>query len=136
MESFALVLMQKNKETLEIEKEIGSYTIGSNVDLIDGIYMTCEDEKNIVHLKITTEKDVEDWEFSAILDYYDDEVLNGIVLSVKEIEDAYNPTWEVTFEFVDSQDGMQSKIESIIDKHKKELDDVYAEIKDREEEYK
>lgn len=136
MESFALVLMQKNKETLEIEKEIGSYTISSNLDLIDGIHMTCEEEKNIVHLKLSTEKDVEDWEFSAILDYYDDEVLNGMVLSIKEIEDAYNPTWEVTFEFVDSQDGMQSKIESILDKHKKELDDVYAEIKDREEEYK
>ncbi|CAH2212535.1 DUF6762 family protein [Tepidibacter aestuarii] len=136
MESFALVLMQKNKETLEIEKEIGSYTISSNLDLINGIYMACEDEKNIVHLKLTTEKDVEDWEFSAILDYYDDEVLNDIVLSVKEIEDAYNPTWEVTFEFVDSKDGMQSKIEAILDKHKKELDDVYAEIKDREEEYK
>ncbi|WFD09351.1 DUF6762 family protein [Tepidibacter hydrothermalis] len=136
MESFALILMQKNKETLEIEKEIGSYTIGSNLDLINGIYMTCEDEKNIVHLKLTTEKDVEDWEFSAILDYYDDEVLNELILSVKEIEDAYNPTWEVDFEFVDSQDGMQSKIESILDKHKKELDEVYAEIKDKEEEYK
>ncbi|WP_099191216.1 DUF6762 family protein [Tepidibacter mesophilus] len=136
MESFALILMQKNKETLEIEKEIGSYTISDNLDLIDGIYMTSEDEKNIVHLKLTTEKDVENWEFSAILDYYDDEVLNQLVLSVKEIEDAYNPTWEVTFEFVDSQDGMQSKIEAILDKHKKELDDVYAEIKDKEEEYK
>ncbi|MEJ8553801.1 DUF6762 family protein [Tepidibacter sp. Z1-5] len=136
MESFALILMQKNKETLEIEKEIGSYTVSSNLDLINGIYMTCEDEKNIVHLKITTEKDVKDWEFSAILDYYDDEVLNDLALSVKEIEDAYNPTWEVDFEFVDSQDGMQSKIEAILDKHRKELDDVYAEIKDKEEEYK
>lgn len=136
MESFALILMQKNKETLEIEKEIGSYTVSSNLDLINGIYMTCEDEKNIVHLKITTEKDVEDWEFSAILDYYDDEVLNSLTLSVKEIEDAYNPTWEVDFEFVDSQDGMKSKIESILDKHRKELDEVYAEIKDKEKEYK
>lgn len=136
MESFALILMQKNKETSEIEKEIGSYTVSSNLDLINGIHMTCEDEKNIVHLKITTEKDVKDWEFSAILDYYDDEVLNDLALAVKEIEDAYNPTWEVDFEFVDSQDGMKSKIESILDKHRKELDEVYAEIKDKEEEYK
>ena len=126
MESFALILMQKNKETLEIEKEIGSYTVSSNLDLINGIHMTCEDEKNIVHLKITTEKDVKDWEFSAILDYYDDEVLNDLALSVKEIEDAYNPTWEVNFEFLDSQDGMKSKIEAILDKHRKELDEVYA----------
>jgi len=136
MESFALILMQKNKETREIEKEIGSYTVSSNLDLINGIHMTCEDEKNIVHLKITTEKDVEDWEFSAILDYYDDEVLNELALCLKEIEDAYNPTWEVDFEFVDSQDGMKSKIESILDKHRKELDEVYAEIKDKENEYK
>lgn len=136
MESFALILMQKNKETSEIEKEIGSYTVSSNLDLINGIHMTCEDEKNIVHLKITTEKDVKDWEFSAILDYYDDEVLNDLALAVKEIEDAYNPTWEVDFEFVDSQDGMKSKIESILDKHRKELDEVYAEIKDKENEYK
>ncbi len=136
MESFALMLMQKNKETGEIEKEIGSYTVSNNLDLISGIYMTCEDGKNIVHLKISTEKDVKDWEFSAVLDYYDDEVLSGLALCVKEIEDAYNPTWEVDFEFVDSQGGMQSKIEAILDKHRQELDEVYAEIKDKEDEYK
>lgn len=135
MESSGLILMEKNKENGYFEREIGTYSITNNLNLIESIYMINKDEKSIIYLKLTTDRDVEDWEFSAILDYYDDEILKDAVLSFEEVEDAYNPTWKVTFEFIDSQEGMQIKLEDILNKHKNELDEVYNEIKDRKEEY-
>ncbi len=136
MEPFTIMIMEKNKESELLEKEVGSYTISQYGNLIHNIYMMGKEEKSIVYMKITTDKDVEDWEFSAILDYYDEEVLKEIVLSCREVEDTYNPVWEVTFEFVPSQEGMQKKLEEILTIHKQELDEVYAEIKEKQEEYK
>jgi hypothetical protein len=129
METVSVLLMEKNKETGYLERELGSYTISDNGNLIDSIYMVHENEKDIVHLKLTTERDVEDWEFSEILDYYDEDILKDFVLSCKEVDDTYNPMWEVTFEFTESQSKMENKLQEILDKHKKELDEVYNEIK-------
>lgn len=133
MESLSVLIMEKNKETGYLERELGSYTISNNGNLIDSIYMIRENDKDTVHLRLTTEKDVEDWEFSEILDYYDEDVLKDIVLSWKEVEDAYNPMWEVTFEFIDSQHKMENILQDILNKHKKELDAIYNEIKKEEE---
>ncbi|HSQ33346.1 MAG TPA: DUF6762 family protein [Peptostreptococcaceae bacterium] len=132
MEPLSVLIMQKNKETGYLESELGSYTVSNNGNLIDNIYMVHENEKDIVHLKLTTERDVEDWEFSEILDYYDEDILKDSVLSFEEVEDAYNPTWEVTFEFVESQNKMQDKLQDILNKHKIELDEIYNEIKKEE----
>lgn len=132
MEPLALLIMQKNKETGYFEREVGSYTVSSNADLVDSIYMIHENEKNIVHLKLTTERDVEDWEFSEILDYYDEDIFKDIILSCEEVEDVYNPTWEVAFEFIESQGEMQNKLQEIVNIHKKELDEIYNELKKEE----
>jgi hypothetical protein len=133
MESLSVLIMEKNKETGYLERELGSYTISNNGNLIDSIYMIRENDKDTVHLRLTTERDVEDWEFSEILDYYDEDVLKDIVLSLEEVEDAYNPMWEVTFEFIDSQRKMENTLQDILNKHKKELDEIYNEIKKEEE---
>ena len=132
MEPLSVLIMQKNKETGFLERELGSYTLSNNGNLIDSIYVVNEDEYDIVHLQLTTERDVEDWEFSEILDYYDEDIFKDIVLSFKEVEDTYNPTWEVTFEFIESQSEMKNKLQSIVDIHKKELDEIYDELKNEE----
>ena len=129
METVSVLLMEKNKETGYLERELGSYTISDSGNLIDSIYMVHENEKDIVHLKLTTERDVEDWEFSEILDYYDEDILKDIILSFEEVEDTYNPMWEVTFEFIESHSKLESKLQDILDKHKKELNAIYDEIK-------
>lgn len=136
MEPFTVILMEKNKESGLLEKEIGNYTLSEHGNLIEGIYMTHEGEKDLVYARITTDKDVEDWEFSAILDYYDEDWLKEVVLSCKEIDETYNPTWEVIVEFVEAQEGMQKKLEDLLNKHKRALDQVYDIIKDKKEEYK
>ncbi len=137
MEETFLVLMLKDKETGFLDREISSYKIGENENLIVNIFATEEDsDKIIVHLKITTDKDCEDWEFDAIYDYYDNEIYNGMINSFNEETEVYNPTFKLTFDYDSDDDKMEEFIKHILDLHKKELLDVYETIKDKEEEYK
>ena len=135
MEAFVIMLMEKNKDSGLLEKEIENYTISNHGNLVENIYMIHEEEKDLVYVKITTDKEVKDWEFSAILDYYDEDALNDVVLSCKEIEETYNPTWEVVMEFMPIRDEMQKKLEDLLNRHKQQLDEVYNIIKDKKEEY-
>ncbi|KXZ40223.1 hypothetical protein SAMN05661008_00225 [Alkalithermobacter thermoalcaliphilus JW-YL-7 = DSM 7308] len=134
MENFKLVLMEKEKDTGFLYKEREVYSINTN--LVENIYVVDEDGKEVVHLIVTTDKNVSDWEFSAIFDYYDVDVFQEINVSVKEIHDKYNPAWEIKFEFIDCREEMENLLNKILDIHKKELDSVYEQIKDKEEEYK
>lgn len=137
MEETYLVLMLKDKETGFLDKELSAYKIGDNEDLIVNIFVTEEeDDKLIVHLKITTDKDCEDWEFDAIYDYYDNAIYDGLILSFSEETEVYNPTFLLTFEYNDNDSEMENFIRKILALHKNELNDVYEAIKDKEEDYK
>lgn len=122
MEETTILLMEKHKETGYLEKEVDSYTIEENGELIDGIYLIKEDGEDIIHLKLTTNRDVEDDEFESIYDNYNLEDFKDIVLSIEEVDDTYNPTWEVTFKFEDNREAFQNKLQMIINKHKEILD--------------
>ena len=130
-----IVIMLKNKETGFLEKEIGNYTIEENERFIVNAFAVEEESGIKVHLKLTVDKDVEDWEFDAIYDYYDEETVKTEALEVLEVEDCYNPTWEIVFDFIDSQEGMEEKLGKILECHRRELEDVYEAIKDKKEEY-
>jgi hypothetical protein len=130
-----IVIMSKNKATGFFEKEIGNYTVVENDNFIVNVYAVGETGKYQVHMKISTDKEVEDWEFSAIYDYYDEEGIKALVSEFIEVEDCYNPTWEVVFDFMESQEAMEDKIEAILECHKNELLEVYETIKDKKSEY-
>lgn len=136
MEDTSIVLMVKDNKTGFLEKEIGSYKIDENENLVVSAFVLDDKGNYEVHLKISIDRDIEDWEFNAIYDYYDDENIKNLVTSINEIEDCYNPTWEVTFDFVNSSTDMEEKIKSILACHKTELLDTYAVIKDKEQEYR
>lgn len=136
MEDTSIVLMVKDNKTGFLEKEIGSYKIDENENLVVSAFVLDDKGNYEVHLKISIDKDIEDWEFNAIYDYYDDENIKNLVTSINEIEDCYNPTWEVTFDFVNSSTDMEEKIKSILACHKTELLDTYGVIKDKEQEYR
>lgn len=133
-EKFAIMIMEKDADGF-LSKEVGSYDIEKNPEYIKSIYLKEEDSKDYIYMTISTKEDVKDWEFSAIYDYYDEELLLKEVVEVKVIEDGFNPCWEVKFEFTESQNGMEKKINSILDIHNSELDEVYETIKDKEAEY-
>ncbi len=135
MEETFLVLMLKDKETGFLDKELSAYKIGENENYIVNIFATEEDDKIIVHLKITTDRDCDDWEFDAIYDYYDNEIYNGKVITFAEETEVYNPTFLLTFDFIEDDSKMEDFIKSILEMHKNELADVYETIKDKQEEY-
>lgn len=135
MDDIIIVIMLKNPSTGFLEKEIGSYSLNDNENLVVNAYAVLQDNTYEIHLKLTTNRDVEDWEFDAIYDYYDDEKLKRLVKDVKEVDDCYNPTWEVTFDFDSSHDLVEAKLNDILECHKEELNDVYETILDKKQDY-
>lgn len=131
-----VVIMLKDKETGFLDKELASLSISKDEELIVNLFVEENDENKELHFKISTERDVQDWEYSAIFDYYDTDVFVDKIKSITEVEDYYNPTWELIFDYSDNILEMEEKVIEILNIHKKELEDVYNTIKDKESEYK
>lgn len=135
MDEFAIVIMLKDKATGFLEKELGSYKIDGNEDLILNVYAEEGNDGYICRMKILADKELEDWEFEAVYDYYDGEVFLDEILSFREVEDCFNPTWEISFPYNDGVNFMESKLNKLLKIHADELSHVYEEIKDKENEY-
>ena len=137
MDETVIVIMLKNMETGFLETEIGSYNISDEEGFIYNIYAVSAEGVDIsVHMRLSVERDLEDWEFSAVLDYYDFEPLLALCKAVAEEDSGYNPVWKVEFAFDESREVMENKISSILKAHKAELESVYEAIAGLEEEYK
>ena len=136
MDETVIVIMLKDKETGFLDKELGSYKIESNENMIYNTFASeKEDGTYEVTMKLTCDRDVEDWEFEAIYDYYDSETLMPAVTSIIEEEDCFNPTWSVTFDFIDNAEEMENKISEVLALHVQELNSVYEAIADKKDEY-
>ncbi|MGE4214378.1 MAG: DUF6762 family protein [Anaerotignaceae bacterium] len=135
MEETVIVIMLKDSKTGFLEKELGCYKISENENLIYNAYALEEEGKTQVCMRITTDREVEDWEFEAIYDYYDSETILPFVTSIEEDGDCYNPTWCITFDFIDNIEEMEEKIGNIIKLHQQELQSVYEAISDKRDEY-
>lgn len=131
MEETVIVVMLKNKDTGFLEKEVFSLDIQKNEEYIVNIFVM--DDK--LHIRLSTGRDVEDWEYAAIYDYYDTDCYAGIA-DVEEVDDDYNPVWQLSVAYNDDINITQDIVNNILDIHTKELSDVFETIKDKEEEYK
>lgn len=138
MEETLIVVMLREKNSGFYFKEIGAYSIHEHEELLVNINADEIDDEIIVNMRVTIDREVEDWEFNAIYDYYDTETVKsvGSVISVDEIEDSFDPTWEIKLHFDDNDEVVEKTINDILDKHHTELLSVYEEIKDKENEYK
>ncbi|MDR2940488.1 MAG: hypothetical protein LBV08_09245 [Clostridiales bacterium] len=130
-----IVVMEKNIETGILEKEYCLIEANEYGELLDGIYVINKNGALYVHLKITTGRDVSDWEYSAIFDYYDPDALSGGGLEIQEILDEYNPSWEIIFPCPDEALAFQKSVVSILEKHFIELQDTYKIISDKKADY-
>lgn len=135
MDETIIVIMIKDEHTGFLEKELGSYKIEKHDELIYNTYAEEKDGGYIVYMKLTCDRDVEDWEFSAIYDYYDTQTVLSEVDSIDEEEDCYNPTWTVSFHFINDVEKMEEKIQKILNLHYMELKSVYEAISDKRDEY-
>lgn len=131
-----VVIMLKDSKTGFLDKELCSLSLNKNEEYIINVYVTEENSaQRLLHLRLSTERDVLDWEYSAIFDYYDSERFNGKVIKVLEIEDYYNPAWELVLDYIDDTSEIEAQVEEILELHRAELEDVYSVIADKESEY-
>ena len=135
MDETIIVIMIKDEHTGFLERELGSYKIEKYDELIYNTYAEEKDGRYVVYMKLTCDRDVEDWEFSAIYDYYDTQTVLDEVDNVAEEEDCYNPTWTVSFDFIEDVEKMEEKIQKILNLHYMELKSVYEAISDKRDEY-
>lgn len=135
MDETVIVIMLKDKDTGFLEKELGSYPLSEDVGMVYNIYAEEAEEGKKVVLRLTCNKEIEDWEYDAIFDYYDTESLAKIVESVAEEDGHYNPIWVVKFLYTDTYTEMANKISTILEMHKKELLSVYDAITDKKDDY-
>lgn len=134
MDETIIVIMLKNKSTGFLEKELGSLDLTENAGYIVNIFAIDDNEGRQLHIKLSTERDVEDWEYSAIYDYYDTEVFKGMA-EVLEADDDYNPVWELVIDYNEDLKALEERVAELLAVHKKEIEDVFETIKDKESEY-
>ena len=134
MDDTIIVIMLKNKNTGFLEKELASLDLTENVEYIVNIFAVDEEDCRKLHIKLSTERDVADWEYSAIYDYYDTDSFNGKA-QVIDADDDYNPVWELVIDYVDDIPILEEKVAELLAIHKKEIEDVFETIKDKESEY-
>ena len=109
MEFSSLVLMEKDKETNFIVKELGSYEVRDGAEYITKMFF----DGDKVNVFFDTKKDVEEWEYSAIFDLFEEDEFVKQGYSIEQIDDEYNPTWLVKFDFISEHTDMADKLNDL-----------------------
>lgn len=132
MEFSSLVLIEKDKETGFIKQELGSFEVNEGALFVKKLYVLDE----IVHMYFDTNKNVEEWEYSAIYDLFNAEIFVESGYEIEEELDEYNPTYIIKFKYEDDYDAMKKKIQEAVSIIEKEMNLVFEAIKGKESEYK
>ncbi len=127
------VIMLKDAVTGFLEKEICSITLSKHDEYIVNMYAAKTDDGMSLNLRLSTGREVSDWEYDAIYDYYDPSSVEASGATVSELDDDYDPVWLVSLPF--DEDNVQQTVENILELHHNELADVFDTIKDKESEY-
>lgn len=132
MDFSSLVLMEKDKETGFITKELGSFEVEEGALYVVKLYVI----DNVVNLYFDTNKDVEEWEYSAIFDLFNQEAFVEAGFEIKEDEEEYNPTYILKMPYIDDYSQMKESLNKALSIIKAEMENVFEAIKGKEEEYK
>ena len=131
MDFSSLVLMEKDNETGFIKKELGSFEVSQGAIYVKKLYML----DDIVYIYFDTNKDVEEWEYSAIYDLFNDDIFEEKGYEIEEDLDEYNPTYIIKFKYVDDYSLIKEKIQECVSLIESEMNNVFESIKGKEEEY-
>lgn len=131
MEFSSLVLMEKDKETGFITKELGSFEVNEGGEYIKKFFVV----DNIVNLYFDTNKDVEEWEYSAIYDLFNVKKFEEYGLEITEDLEEYNPTFILKFKYEDEHEKVKKILERCIVMISEEMERVFNQIEGKEEEY-
>jgi hypothetical protein len=128
----SLVLMEKDNEVNSFLREMGSYEIAEGAEYITKMYY----DGTLVNVFFDTMNDVEEWEFSAIFDLFDEKAFLEAGFDFETVEDEYNPTFLVKFPFLTEHQDMEKRLQDLCTLIKEGMEKVFEDIKDKEEEYK
>ncbi|WP_459478742.1 DUF6762 family protein [Clostridium saccharoperbutylacetonicum] len=131
MDFSSLVLIEKDNETGFIKKELGSFEVNEGALFVKKLYVL----DGIVNMYFDTNKDVEEWEYSAIYDLFNKEAFVEKGYELEEDEEEYNPTYIIKFEYKDDYNEMKEKIHEAVAIIENEMNEVFEAIKGKEEMY-
>ncbi len=131
MDFSSLVLMEKDKETGFIKSELGSFEVNEGALFVKKFYVLDE----VVHMYFDTNKNVEEWEYSAIYDLFNTDAFIEKGYEIEEDLDEYNPTYIIKFKYEDDYDVMKEKVQEAVSIIEKEVNSVFEVIKGKEAEY-
>jgi carboxylesterase type B len=131
MDFSSLVLMEKDKETGFIKRELGSFEVNEGALFVKKLYVLDE----IVYMYFDTNKNVEEWEYSAIYDLFNSEAFTERGYEIEEDLEEYNPTYIIKFKYVEDYEPMKEKIQEVVAIIEREMNTVFEAIKGKEAEY-
>lgn len=132
MEFAALVLMEVDKSNKFIG-EMGSYEVNDGAEYVTKFYYNGDDNK--VSVYFDTNKDVEEWQFTAIYDLFDLEAFEERGYKIDEKDDEYNPTWIVKFDYEEEHSDMVEKLNEVCELIKAEMEKAFEKAENKKEEY-
>ncbi len=132
MDFSSLVLMEKDKETGYITKELGSFEVNEGALFVRKLFVL-DDE---VNLYFDTNKDVEEWEYSAIYDLFNEDRFVEEGFSIEDDLDEYNPTFILKFKYEEEYNDMKELITKAVNLIQEEMNSVFEKIEGKEEDYK
>jgi hypothetical protein len=124
--------MEKDKDSNILTRELGSFEVNEGAEYITKLYYMEE----LVHVFFDTKQDVEEWEYSAIYDLFNEDVFKDNGFEIEFIDDEYNPTWKIEFNYIDDYNNMKELINEICTLIKSEMERTMENIKGKENEYK
>lgn len=131
MDFSSLVIMEKDKETGYIKKELGSFEVTEGAVYVTKLY----EIDGIVYLYFDTERDVEEWEYSAIYDLFNTEVFEEAGFKITEDDDEYNPTFILEMPYKEEHAEMKELLDIAVELIEQEMNNVFKAIEGKEQEY-
>ena len=131
MDYSSLILMERDNETGFVTKELGSYKVSEGAEYIKGFYV----KGDSVYIKFDTNKDVEEWEYSAIYDVFNMELFENEGFEIEEVDDEYNPTFLINFKYKDDHEYIEEKLSLSIELIEEAMEKAFNDIEGKEEEY-
>lgn len=132
MDFSAVVLMEREKETNYLVKELGSYAVNEGAEYITKLYY--DGEK--VYLYFDTKEEVEDWAFTAIYDVFDEEAFGKLVTSIEAYDEEFNPTWILNFEYDSDHTIFAERLNDICKVIAETMEKAFKDIDGKEADYK
>ena len=132
MDFSSLVLMDKDKETGFITKELGSFEVNEGAIYVTKLFVL----EGIVNLYFDTNKDVEEWEYSAIYDLFNSDIFIEEGFQIETDEEEYNPTFILKFQYKEEHEKMKEILSKAVLLIEQEINKVFIAIEGKMQEYK